>query len=102
MGEIDGAFRSWGISKGGTGQVSLACARAAQNFGAEVRTESPVQKILVENGRATGVVLENGDELEGKIVISNCDPHRTFVKFGGRGTLGARICPADQPLQISR
>ncbi|MCB0343377.1 MAG: NAD(P)/FAD-dependent oxidoreductase, partial [Bdellovibrionales bacterium] len=42
MGEIDGAFRSWGFSKGGTGQVSLSCARAAESFGAEIKTECSV------------------------------------------------------------
>lgn len=81
MGEIDGAFRSWGFAKGGTGQVSLACARAAQSHGAEIRTNASVAQIMVKNGRATGVVLENGDELEAKLVISNCDPHMTFKKL---------------------
>ena len=42
MGEIDGAFRSWGFSKGGTGGISLACARAAESHGAEIRTEAPL------------------------------------------------------------
>ena len=62
MGEIDGAFRSWGLSRGGTGAVSNAIAAAAREFGAEIRTEAPVAKILTKNGRATGVVLDNGDE----------------------------------------
>lgn len=83
MGEIDGAFRSWGFSKGGTGQISVACARSAESFGAEIRVNAPVHKILVKNGRTTGVVLENGDEIEAKIVISNCDPHLTFKKLVG-------------------
>src|ERR671915_115580 len=63
MGEIDGAFRSWGLSRGGTGAVSDAIAAAAQEEGAEIRTEAPVARILLKNGRATGVVLENGDEI---------------------------------------
>jgi phytoene dehydrogenase-like protein len=83
MGEIDGAFRSWGFAKGGTGQISLACARAAEAHGAEIRTSASVHKILVEHGRATGVVLENGDEISAKLVISNCDPHLTFKKLVG-------------------
>jgi phytoene dehydrogenase-like protein len=83
MGEIDGAFRSWGFAKGGTGQISLACARAAEAHGAEIRTSAAVHKILVENGRASGVVLENGDEIQAKLVISNCDPHLTFKKLVG-------------------
>ena len=48
MGEIDGAFRSWGLSRGGTGAVSNAIAAAAREFGAEIRTEAPVARILDE------------------------------------------------------
>ncbi len=83
MGEIDGAFRSWGLSKGGTGGVSLACARAAEAFGAEVRTSAPVASISVRNGRARGVVLESGDEIEAKAVLSSCDPNLTFLRLVG-------------------
>jgi phytoene dehydrogenase-like protein len=84
MGEIDGAFRSWGLSKGGTGEISMACARAAESHGAEIRTEAPVHKILVKNGRTSGVLLENGDELAAKLVISNCDPRLTYLGLVGR------------------
>ncbi len=83
MGEIDGAFRSWGLSKGGTGGVSLAVASAARSYGAEIRTEAPVDHIRIENGRATGVVLENGDEISAKTVVSGLDPNRTFLKMVG-------------------
>ena len=81
MGEIDGAFRSWGLSRGGTGAVSDAIAAAAREFGAEIRTEASVARILTTNGRATGVVLDNGDELLAKVVVSSVDPHLTFLKF---------------------
>ena len=47
MGEIDGAFRAWGIPRGGTGGVSEAIARAARAAGAEIRTEAPVAQIAV-------------------------------------------------------
>jgi phytoene dehydrogenase-like protein len=83
MGEIDGAFRSWGFSKGGTGQVSMACAHAAKKFGAEIMTSAAVKHIVVKNGKATGVALENGDEYEAKLVVSNCDPALTFRKLVG-------------------
>jgi len=83
MGEIDGAFRSWGFSKGGTGGLSLAVASAARSFGAEIRTEAGVAKVRVKNGRATGVVLENGDEIDARVVLSSVDPNRTFLKFVG-------------------
>ena len=90
MGEIDGAFRSWGLSRGGTGAVSNAIASAAREFGAEIRTEAPVARILTRNGRATGVVLENGDELQAATVVSSVDPNLTFLKF-----MDARELPDD-------
>ncbi|MCK5408542.1 MAG: NAD(P)/FAD-dependent oxidoreductase [Candidatus Krumholzibacteria bacterium] len=83
MGEIDGAFRSWGFSKGGPGGLSLACGSAAKSFGAEIRTEAGVSKINVKSGRAVGVVLENGDEIDAKVVLSSVDPNRTFLKMVG-------------------
>ena len=84
MGEIDGAFRSWGFSRGGTGQISMACARAAESFGAEIRTNAGVSQFLVKDNKVTGVVLENGDEILASNVVSNLDPHRTFMKMVGK------------------
>lgn len=81
MGEIDGSFRSWGLSRGGTGAVSNAIAAAAREFGAEIRTEAAVAGILTRSGRARGVVLDNGDELSADVVISSVDPHLTFLQF---------------------
>ena len=94
MGEIDGAFRSWGYSKGGTGGVSLACANAARAFGAEIRTEAEVERVLLENGRATGVVLADGEEIRARTVISNCDPHRTFLGLVGEKHLESDFATA--------
>src|SRR5438046_1190922 len=62
MGEIDGAFRSWGLVRGGTGAISNAIASAAMEAGTEVRTEAPVEKILIENGQAKRAVVGNGEE----------------------------------------
>ena len=90
MGEIDGSFRSWGLSRGGTGAVSNAIGAAAREFGAEVRMESAVAQILTKGNRATGVVLENGDELRADVVVSSVDPNLTFLKF-----LQPRDLPAD-------
>ncbi len=81
MGEIDGAFRAWGFAKGGTGAISEAIASAARGFGAEIRTNAPVAQVLVRDGRATGVVLENGDELQASIVVSGLDPKQTFTRL---------------------
>jgi len=81
MGEIDGAFRSWGFSRGGTGGISLAIASAAREAGAEIRTQAAVTRILVKNGRACGVVLKSGEEISCNVVSSSVDPHLTFEVF---------------------
>jgi phytoene dehydrogenase-like protein len=81
MGEIDGAFRSWGFSRGGTGAISNAIGEAAREAGVEIRTQAAVDKILVKNGRAAGVVLKSGEEISATVVSSSVDPHLTFEKF---------------------
>jgi phytoene dehydrogenase-like protein len=87
MGEIDGAFRSWGFARGGTGAISNSIAEAAKEAGAEIRTQSPTAKIIVKAGKATGVVLQNGDEIHAKVVSSSVDPRHTFVEFIEPGSL---------------
>src|SRR5499426_2169469 len=81
MGEIDGAFRSWGLSRGGTGAISNAIAGAAREAGVEIRTEAPIAKILLQHGEAKSVVLANGDEIAANLVLSSVDPHLTFLKL---------------------
>jgi phytoene dehydrogenase-like protein len=90
MGEIDGAFRSWGFSRGGTGAISNAIASAARELGAEIRTKAHVTKILTKNGRACGVVLQSGEEIAAGVVSSSVDPHLTFEKF-----LEPSVLPSD-------
>jgi phytoene dehydrogenase-like protein len=97
MGEIDGSFRSWGFSRGGTGAISLAIAGAAREAGAEIRTATAVTAIRTRGGRATGVVLANGDELEASLVLSSLDPRTTFLRL-----LDARELPDDFVEDISR
>jgi phytoene dehydrogenase-like protein len=97
MGEIDGSFRAWGLQKGGTGGVAMAIARSARSFGAELRTDSPVARVLVRGGEAQGVVLENGDEHRARVVISGADPHRTFL-----GMVGEERVDPDFVRQIRR
>jgi phytoene dehydrogenase-like protein len=75
--------------KGGMGALCDALAKAAGAAGAVVRTESPVANILVEADRACGVVLESGERIEARQVISNADPKTTFLKL-----LGARYLDA--------
>jgi len=80
MGDVDGSIGAWGLARGGMGAISNAIAGAVNEFGGEIRTNSGVQKILVERRKAVGVVLENGDEVRAKIVVSNLDAKRTFTR----------------------
>ena len=80
MGDVDGNIGAWGLARGGMGAISNAIASAFKSFGGEIRTNAGVQQVLVENGKAVGVVLENGDELRANIVVSNLDAKRTFTQ----------------------
>src|SRR4051812_15391169 len=91
MGEIDGSFRAWGLPKGGTGAIAQAIASSARTAGVEIRTEASVAHLLMQNGRAAGVVLANGDEIRAKTVISGLDPHRTFLHLVGEEHLDPEI-----------
>ena len=97
MGEIDGAFRSWGFARGGTGAISNAIGSAAREFGAEIRTEAPVARILLKNGAAQGVALESGEEIFADLVSSSVDPRLTFLKF-----IDSRELPADFVEEVQR
>ncbi len=97
MGEIDGAFRSWGLSRGGTGAISEAIAGAARAAGVEIRLSTAVSKIIVKDGAAVGVVLENGDYLTGKVVSSSVDPNLTFTRM-----VGAEHLPSEFVQDIKR
>jgi phytoene dehydrogenase-like protein len=81
MGEIDGAFRAWGIPKGGTGAISEAIGSAARAAGVEIRLEAPVDHIEVRGGKARGVVLASGEEIAAGTVLSSVDSHLTFLKL---------------------
>ena len=87
MGEIDGAFRAWGIPRDGTGSVSEAIGEAARAAGAEIRTEAPVARILTQDGRATGVALESGEEIMATAVLAGTDAKVTFLDLLEPGTL---------------
>jgi phytoene dehydrogenase-like protein len=79
MGDVDGSIGAWGLARGGMGAISNAIAAAFQEQGGEIRTLAGVQQILVKNGKATGVVLESGEEIKSRIVVSNLDAKRTFT-----------------------
>ena len=71
----------YGHVMGGMGAITQALAASGRNLGAEIRTSAPVAHIDVRDGRARGVVLEDGTEIRARIVLSNADPKRTFLKM---------------------
>jgi len=75
---------------GGMGSITQALAKSAQSLGVEIRTSSSVAQIDIRNGRARGVVLEDGSEIRARMVLSNADPKRTFL-----GMIPANELPGD-------
>jgi len=67
--------------KGGPGALTAAMAEAAREAGAEIRVSSGVNRVLVRDGRAAAVVLEDGTEITATAVISNADPRHTLLNF---------------------
>ena len=88
IGDIgDGQLAAWGFPRGGMGAVSDALRSAAESFGAVVRTDAPVHRIVVRNGRAMGVVLQSGEEVQADVVIAATHPRLTFLEQIDRAEL---------------
>jgi len=87
MGQVDGVKGAWAYAQGGMGAVSDAIAGAARERGAELVTGQTVTRILVEDGRATGVQLEDGTRIEAGVVLSNATPKVTFEDLVGMDLL---------------
>ena len=78
------AHRRLGVGaqvRGGPGGLTAAMARAAESAGAQIRTGSSVERILVRNERAVGVALSSGEELAARAIVSSADPKTTFLKL---------------------
>jgi phytoene dehydrogenase-like protein len=75
-----GRLGAWGFPEGGMGAVTRALHDAAVGFGADVRVDAPVDRILVRGGRATGVALASGQELRAPVVIATTHPRITFLE----------------------
>ncbi len=82
LGEAAGVPGAWGYARGGMGAVTAALRAAAEAAGARVRLESPVARVLADEGRACGVVLDDGREVRARAVLSNADPLRTAELAG--------------------
>lgn len=83
MGETEGKPGVWGYVRGGMGTITQALAKSFEAAGGKIATKADVEKIIIKDGTAVGVALKDGREFYGKKIISNCDPHRTFLKMVG-------------------
>jgi phytoene dehydrogenase-like protein len=81
MGECNGVRGVWGYVRGGMGMISNSIAAAARKHGAEIKTDAEVGRILVRDGRVTGVALKDGTEFAAPRVASGADCNVTFLKL---------------------
>jgi phytoene dehydrogenase-like protein len=95
--EIQGFY---GHVMGGMGAITQALAAAGQKLGAEIRTSSPVSRIDTRQGKVRGVVLEDGSEIRSRLVLSNADPKRTFLKMIDESELSADFLHAVRGIKM--
>ena len=81
----------WGFVRGGMGRLAAALAASARQAGATLHTGCPVQTITVQDGRATGLLLENGETVAARLVLSTADPKRTFLRLLAPGHVEAGL-----------
>ena len=87
FGEVNGKKRLWGHAIGGMGAITQAMARVAAAHGVEIATEASVREVLIEKGRAAGVVLENGQVVRGAAVAANVNPKLLYTAMVPPGAL---------------
>jgi phytoene dehydrogenase-like protein len=87
MGEFEGNFGQYGFVRGGIGGATKALANCARHYGAEIRTSAPVASVRITRGRADGVVLASGEEIDARVVVANVDPKTLFTELVGLGSL---------------
>ena len=83
FGEVNGVKGAWGHAMGGMGSITQAMAAACVEAGVEITTDAAVKQIAISGGRATGVVLESGEDLSARVVVSNLNPKLLFSKLVG-------------------
>ena len=81
MGETFGKKGVWAYVRGGMGGIAQSMAKYFQSHGGEIRVSQTVDKIIIKNKKAVGVALASGEEIYAKRIVSNADPHRTFVQM---------------------
>jgi len=91
IGRIGEHRRVWGHSRGGMGRITESMARSATDAGATIRTGVGVREVVVEHGRAVGIVTDAGETIRARAVVSNADAPNTLLKLLPRGTLDGAI-----------
>ena len=89
FGEVNGKKGVWGHAIGGMGAITQAMAKSAASSGAEIRVDAAVHEVIVEKGRAVGVVTETGETIRGRAVISNLNPKLLYGALIDRAALPA-------------
>ena len=87
FGEVNGKKGAWGHAIGGMGAITQAMSKAAAERGVEIRLSSPVREVIVEGGRAAGCVLQNGDAVRARCVVSNLNPKLLYGQLIDPGVL---------------
>jgi phytoene dehydrogenase-like protein len=87
FGEVNGKKGVWGHAVGGMGAITQAMARAAREHGAEIELDAGVREVIVEGGRAIGVILDNGETLRAKYVASSVNPKLLYTQLIPSGAL---------------
>jgi phytoene dehydrogenase-like protein len=81
FGEVNGKKGAWGHAIGGMGAITQAMAKAAQALGVEIRTGCAVDEVLMQKGRATGVVTAKGERLDARVIVSNLNPRLLYTRL---------------------
>jgi phytoene dehydrogenase-like protein len=97
FGEVNGIKGAWGHAIGGMGAITQAMAAACAEVGVDIRTDAPVREVVLDRGRTSGVVLEDGTAIYGRAIVSNINPK---LLYGGLIPGGA--LPADFMERIAK
>ena len=81
FGEVNGVKGAWGHAIGGMGAITQAMAKSAMAAGVDIRTNAGVREVLVENGRAVGVVGEDGRTLRARAIVANVNPKLLYERL---------------------
>jgi phytoene dehydrogenase-like protein len=81
IGEVNGKKRTWGHAIGGMGAISEAMASACRDGGVEIETNAPVRELIINSGRAAGVVLANGKAIRSNAIAANVNPKLLYTSM---------------------